>query len=333
MNAELLKKLGRITEEEQELLRGEILNKRLYSVSNDFIIDKVKMLETGKLISVRPHTRFTDFPLHKHNYVEIIYMCGGQTEHMIGGEQPLTLRAGELLFLNQHVSHAIKRAELQDIAINFIVMPQFFDFVLDIIGSDHILGQFLLNCLRQSSGYADFLHFKVSDLKPIQNQMENFVIGMFEPDGNSRLISQVSMSLLFLLLLGHIDRLHTAGPGRASHALVLDALQSIQDRYQSVSLSAVAEKHGVSLAYVSRLVKEATGKSFKELLMEKRLSKAEQLLTGTNLPAADIITAVGYENTSYFYRLFRERFGLSPKEYRRQNKQDQTSGRPKPEQP
>lgn len=320
MNAELLKKLGQITDEEQRLLRGEILNKRLYTASSDFVIDRVNLLETGKLISVRPHTRFTDFPLHKHNYVEIIYMCSGQTEHMIGGEQPLTLGAGELLFLNQHVSHAIKRAELHDIAVNFIVMPQFFDFVLEIIGSDHILGQFLLNCLRQSAGYADFLHFKVADIPRVQNQMENLVIGMFEPDGDSRLVNQVSMSLLFLLLLGHIDRLSTAGPGRASHALVLDALQSIQDHYQSVSLSVIAEKHGVSLAYVSRLIREATGKSFKELLMEKRLSKAEQLLTNTALPAADIIAAVGYENTSYFYRIFRERFGLSPKEYRKQNK-------------
>lgn len=320
MNAELLKKLGCITDEEQKLLHGEILNKRLYTASHDFIIDKVNLLETGKLISVRPHTRFTDFPPHRHNYVEIIYMCSGQTEHMVGGELPLTLGAGELLFLNQHVSHAIKRAELHDIAINFIVMPQFFDFVLDIIGSDHILGQFLLNCLRQRSGYADFLHFKVSDVKRVQNQMENLVLGMFEPDDNSRLVNQVSMSLLFLLLLGHIDRLNTVGPGRASHALVLCVLQNIQDQYQSVNLSSIAAKYSVSLAYVSRLVKEATGKSFKELLMEKRLGKAAQLLTNTTLPAADIITAVGYENTSYFYRIFRERYGLSPKEYRKINK-------------
>jgi len=320
VNAELLKKLGRITDEEQRLLRGEILNKRLYTASHDFIVDKVNLLETGKLISVRPHTRFTDFPLHRHNYVEIIYMCSGQTEHMINGELPLILGAGELLFLNQHVSHAIKRAELYDIAINFIVMPQFFDFVLDIIGSDHILGQFLLNCLRQSSGYADFLHFKVAEVKRVQNQMENLVIGMFEPDMSSRLINQVSMSLLFLLLLGHIDRMNTAGPGRSSHALVLGALQSIQDHYQNVTLSAIAERHGVSLAYVSRLVKEATGKSFKELLMEKRLGKAEQLLINTALSTADIITAVGYENTSYFYRIFRERYGLSPKQYRKLNK-------------
>lgn len=320
MNAELLNKLSLITDEEQKLLSGEILNKRLYTASRDFIIDKVNLLETGKLISIRPHTRFTDFPLHRHNYVEIIYMCSGQTEHMINGEMPLTLSTGELLFLNQHVSHAIKRAEWNDIAVNFIVMPEFFDFVLEIIGSDHILGQFLLNCLRQSSGYADFLHFKVADVKRVQNQMENLVLGMFEPDSGSRLVNQVSMSLLFLLLLGHIDRLNTAGPGRASHALVLDALQSIQDHYQSVTLSTVADKHGVSLAYVSRLIKEATGKSFKELLMEKRLSKAEQLLMGTALPAADIIAAVGYENTSYFYRIFRERYGLSPREYRKQGK-------------
>ena len=162
VNNELLKKLSCITDEEQRLLDGEILNKRLYTASTDFTVDKVNLLETGKLISIRPHTRFTDFPLHKHNYVEIIYMCSGKTEHMIGGEHPLTLDTGELLFLNQHVSHAIQRAEFNDTAINFIVMPQFFDFVLEIICSDNILGQFLLHCLRQTAGYADFPHFIVA---------------------------------------------------------------------------------------------------------------------------------------------------------------------------
>ena len=58
--------------------------------------------------------------------------------------------------------------------------------------------------------------------------------------------------------------------------------------------------------------------AFKALLLEKRLSKAAQLLRETKLSTQDIIFAVGYENTSYFYRAFRARFGLTPREYRAQ---------------
>ena len=63
-------------------------------------------------------------------------------------------------------------------------------------------------------------------------------------------------------------------------------------------------------------VKAQTGKTFKEHLMEKRLTKAATLLKSTALSVGDIIVMVGYENTSYFYRIFTEKYGMSPKAYR-----------------
>ena len=72
-----------------------------------------------------------------------------------------------------------------------------------------------------------------------------------------------------------------------------------------------------ALPYLSAAVHRATGRTFKELLLEKRLSKAAQLLRETRLTTQDIILAVGYENTSYFYRAFRARFGVTPKDYRK----------------
>ena len=61
-------------------------------------------------------------------------MCTGQTTHIIGGGTPVHLQAGELLFLNQRASHAIQRADAGDVAVNFIVLPQFFDFAFQIVG-------------------------------------------------------------------------------------------------------------------------------------------------------------------------------------------------------
>ena len=46
------------------------------------------------------------------------------------------------------------------------------------------------------------------------------------------------------------------------------------------------------------------------------MTQAAYLLSSTTLPVADIIESVGYDNTSYFYRKFKEKYGMSPKEYR-----------------
>ena len=73
----------------------------------------------------------------------------------------------------------------------------------------------------------------------------------------------------------------------------------------------------MSLSYLSSSVKQATGKTFKDLLLEKRLRVAAGLMKSTNLPVEDIIAAVGYDNTSFFYRKFRQYYGVSPREWRK----------------
>ena len=69
--------------------------------------------------------------------------------------------------------------------------------------------------------------------------------------------------------------------------------------------------------WLSREIRKRTGKTYKELLQAKRMNQAVYLLTSSRLSIADIIGSVGYDNTSYFYRKFRERYGVSPKEYRK----------------
>ena len=301
MREDLMRELRRVTEEEEQLLAGGQVDKSLYTSGGGFLIDSDKLLAKGKLITVRPHTRFAAFPMHTHNYVEIMYMCSGQTIHQIEGRPPLTLRTGELLFLNQHASHAVERAGEEDVGVNFIVLPQFFDVALNLSG------------LRQSGGEMSCLHFRVAEAPTVQNLVENLVWSLVHPQPNARRINQATMGLLLLQLLNYTEDLEEA----SGNGAVLAALREIEENYRTADLTRLAAELHVSLPYLSAAVHRATGRTFKELLLEKRLSKAAQLLRETRLTTQDIILAVGYENTSYFYRVFRARFGVTPKDYRK----------------
>lgn len=128
MNQELLDKLKVISPEEEQILAGETeVQKSIYTPPMIFIVDGSQMLDAGKLIDIRPHTRFVHFPRHKHNYIEIIYMCSGTTTHIINDTTKVTLDTGDLLFLNQNATQEILPAGEEDIAVNFIVLPEFFD--------------------------------------------------------------------------------------------------------------------------------------------------------------------------------------------------------------
>lgn len=315
MREDILRRLRRVTEEEERLLAGEEVDKGLYSSGSGFIIDSEKLLAKGQLITLRPHTRFASFPPHSHNYVEIMYMCSGQTVHRLEGQPPLTLRAGELLFLDQNAVHSVDEAGEGDVGVNFIVLPQFFDRALTLIGVDNVLGKFLLNSLKRGGSGIDHMHFLVSDVPPVQNLVENLVWSLVNPQPNARRIDQMTMALLMLQLLNHTRDMQDA----SGNAAVVSVLREVEENYRAADLTRLARENHVSLPYLSAAVHQATGRTFKELLLEKRLTKAAELLRETRRTTQDIIFAVGYENTSYFYRAFRARFGITPRDYRREH--------------
>lgn len=316
MNSLIISQLKVITPEEQKLLEGGAqLNKDLYMAGSSYVVDKHKLLENGKLIQVRTHTRFVHFPKHTHNYVEVIYMCEGETTHIVNGEE-IHLCEGELLFLSQNATQEILPAGVHDIAVNFIILPEFFDQSLLMIGEEeNLIRDFIIGCLRSEENQVSFLHFKVAEVLPIQNLIENLIWTIMNNQQNNRSINQVSMGLLFLQLLNHTDKV-TVGKNRFEQELLLMVLRFIEENYKEGKLSDLAKQLHYDLYWLSRMIKRLTKKTYTELVQTKRLNQASFLLTSTRLSVADIGAAVGYDNLSYFHRIFKEKFGVSPKEYR-----------------
>ena len=85
---EILKELLPFTAEELEFLDGrKTINRDLYMKAQANVINSSKLLTQGKLITIRPHTRFVHFPEHTHDYVEMVYMCAGSTTHGLTAEK------------------------------------------------------------------------------------------------------------------------------------------------------------------------------------------------------------------------------------------------------
>ncbi len=316
MNSEILKQLSVITEEEQKILDGQKnINKTIYTKKKELVIDSEHFLQKGKLLQVRTHTRFVHFPKHRHNYIELIYMCKGSTTHIIDGNT-VVLEEGDLLFLNQNVTQEILPAGVDDIAINFIIMPQFLDVAFEMIGADeNLLRDFLVGSLCEDSRRTSYLYFHVADVLPIQNLIENMIWSLHHNQINKRSCNQLTMGLLFLHLINHIEKVETGG--KAYHQeFEVTVLNYVETNYKDGSLAELAELMGYNIYWLSREIKKRTGKTYKELVQTKRMNQAAYMLTNSRVSIAEIIQMVGYDNTSYFHRKFKERYGVSPKEYR-----------------
>ena len=106
------------------------------------------------------------------------------------------------------------------------------------------------------------------------------------------------------------------GENSERHRFTASVLRYVDGHYKDGTLSDLATVLEMHFSAVSKRITRQFGCTFKDLLQEKRLQKAAALLAATNMPVGDIIAAVGYENTSYFFRIFKEKCGMSPTQYR-----------------
>lgn len=315
INEELLDSLRIISPEEKALLDGSTgIQRGIYMDADSDVIDAGRLLDSGRLITIRPHTRFAHFPEHSHNYVEMVYMCCGSTTQIANGKQIL-LHEGELLLFGQGARQEILPAGENDIAVNFLVLPQFFDKVLEMLDEDKTpLRKFIMDSLGNSTGNTNCLYFQVADVLPIQNLIENLIWTLLRGTSpNRRSICQTTMGLLFMQLMNYTDRLVS---GSTEEAAIVKVLRYIEENYRTGSLTEIADTLHYDLYWLSREIKRRTGKTYKELLQEKRLTQAAYFLKHTSLRVEEVGEAVGYRNLSYFHRIFQERYGVTPKKYR-----------------
>lgn len=312
IDSTILNWLRPITAEERSILDGsDAVDWELYIERTGNVINAKKLLDSGKLITIRPHTRFVHFPPHTHDYVELVYMCQGQTTHIANGTR-IELQQGELLFFGQGASQEILPAGEEDLAVNFIIQPPFFDKALEMLDEEETpLRKFIVDSLnRQNSNY---LYFKVANVLPIQNLVENLLWTLIQDVPNKRNLNQTTMGLLLMQLINHADRLICESE---EDEALMRVFRYIEENYRDGSLTELASLLHYDLAWLSRQIKRRTGKSYTEHLQEKRMSQAAYLLKNTAMHVDRIAEAVGYSNLRYFHQLFRERYGLSPKKYR-----------------
>ena len=118
-------------------------------------------------------------------------------------------------------------------------------------------------------------------------------------------------------VLSSMESLRENKSNRKSDFLCKAIETYIEQNINTANLEEISAVLGYSVAYTGSLVKKLTGKSFSKEVQEKRCSIAARKLLETDLPIEEIITGVGYENESFFRKIFKEKYGKNPLEFRK----------------
>lgn len=135
----------------------------------------------------------------------------------------------------------------------------------------------------------------------------------------------VLYELLATLIDAQASVLHKKGHHDYPYQIYVDhALQYIRDNYSTIKVNDIADYIGINRSYLTSIFKKEVNVSPQEYLLQYRLKKAAQMLRNTNLSVQEIAESVGYENPLTFSKIFKQTYGLSPKNYRNQSLQEES---------
>ena len=97
---------------------------------------------------------------------------------------------------------------------------------------------------------------------------------------------------------------------------LVSMINFIQNNYQYVTLETMAAQFHLSEPYISKFIKDKSGKTFGEHVSGVRMKKAKVLLKNGNMTVENIAEAVGYQNVEHFNRQFKKMFNMTPVQYR-----------------
>ena len=129
----------------------------------------------------------------------------------------------------------------------------------------------------------------------------------------------IFMGLIFMYLVESVQYVEMRLPNQYENMISMTTLDYIEQKYRTATLTELCGRLHLPMHVLSKMIKKSTGFNFKELLQRKRLNKAVELMCETDLPVSDIIAAVGYENNSYFHRVFKEHYHMTPRAFRVKN--------------
>lgn len=312
--------------EREQRMTGEFI---MDLPKESFRYTKGKMILTDQYflkndrIYISKHNRFAKYPEHTHKFLELNYMLNGKSRQIINGKQML-LNEGELLLLDHGSTHSIEALGNEDILINIIFPQTKFDlnWLSQVHAQDSSLFQFLVRTVSENSKGQSII-FESSQNAAIKSIMIQMLNKYFTASTFSNEILSYYLPILFMELVGNTTySLDTTQKENSANKIVIEVLKSIENDYQKITLEKLSSHLSYSTNYLSEIIKNKTGKTFVSLVNEERMKRARFLIESTELPIEEICHAIGLQNKTHFYKLFRETYQLNPGGYRKSKKQE-----------
>lgn len=290
------------------------------------VIKELEDIDEGSHVHVVFHERYS-FPIvHKHSYIEIVYVYSGSCQHYIEG-QYITMDKGTVCILALNAKHTPIVVDDNTIVINILVSKKIInDNFLDALKEKIVLKEFLTKVLYNKKNSSHII-FKTGEDKFITNIVECMYNEVSNKEHAYRIMLETYVSQMLIYLVRNYEtKAILAGSIDGTEGDIITAvLIYIHSNYNKVSLKELADFFNYNEAYLSRMIKRYTGDTLGNFISKLQMKHSIELMKDEKMSFAEISQIVGCYDQSHFNRKFKSIYGISPKEYKKQlNKENKS---------
>jgi len=270
------------------------------------------LAETGRIpveddIFLVAHEMSAPTPPHRHDFVEMVYVLKGRVINRVDGKE-LYLPQGVMCLMGRDSEHMLDVDDPEAVVCNvcmrdgLLAQPSFVRF----LEGDNLVGRFV----RGETG-GSYLVLTDIDNRAIKMSM-SALINAYAANGYRESFDVEARTMLLLVALSNA-RTYTS---HGADAHVMEMLDYAEEHASTITVGELARTFGYNESYLSQYIKRATGKRASQFIIDAKLKHACELLKEGDMPSERIAHEVGYKSYSRFHQVFKERFGVTPREWR-----------------
>ena len=264
---------------------------------------------------LKAHCRFISyasekFPLHDHDFYEIFLIAKGHIQHNINGQNEI-LEEGSLVFIRPRDCHYYLPIQDEDcLYINFKFQTDLFDSFIAYFSletyKEQLLSQKmppkrLLNTYEKEKLYRNFEKLNdtpAQNLTVYKDKMRRFMID---------------------LILNYFYNQDNGLTGDLPEWMSILCRQIQRDKNFLEGVDGLIQLSGKTQEHLSRCFQKYLQTTPTDYINHLKLNYAANLLAHTDMKILDISLECGFYSLSYFYKIFKECYGITAAQYRRQN--------------
>ncbi len=235
--------------------------------------------------------------LHKHNDIEFFYVLNGHCSHYLNGKET-KITAGNAFLLFPDDSHAITSPSDDFIRRYISIDRKFFERV----------------CAHYQENFYDILNMKMVRMLILNNeqiqQLENLSALLFKKknEPNNPYINAIATAILNLFLQAEDNSNDDYIP---AWLIKLSRNLSKPTEFHR-SIADITAEYPYSVGYICRMFKKYFGVSMGDYFNRKKVLYAQTLIQSTDMSIEQICNTIGFNSVSYFYRLYKKYFSITP---------------------